>query len=198
MRAPDDDRVLSPQSSILPDADQPLAAHCAAHPKVETYLRCGRCDTPICPQCLILTPVGARCRACARLKKLPIFEVRPLHYLRGIAAGVGVATTGAALLAFLPGLGFFGFLLMLGLGYAVGEATTAAANRKRGTGLAIVGAVAVPLGLVIGRAVILLTLGGGRMEPPAALVAATLGLFVPIWSLLLLGLAMAIAFIRIR
>ena len=51
---------------------EPEALHCAAHPQVETYLRCGRCETPICPRCLIQTPVGSRCRDCAQIRKLPI------------------------------------------------------------------------------------------------------------------------------
>src|SRR3712207_5331481 len=99
----------------------------------------------ICPHCLYITPVVARCRECARLKKLPMFEVGPLEYLRGLAGGVGAAAAGGIVLQLMPGFGFLGLLLLVGLGYVVGEATTRAARRKRGTGLAIVGALAVPL-----------------------------------------------------
>ena len=190
------DSVLSPQSSVL--GDEPLATYCVTHPKVETYLRCGRCDKPICPQCLYMTPVGARCRECARLKKLPMFEVRPIDYLRGLAGGLAVAAVGGILLQFLPGLGFFGLLLTVGLGYVVGEATTRAARRKRGTGLAIVGALAVPLGIVVGRAALLLLVGAGRVEPATAVIGAVLTLAFPIWSLLGLLVAMVIAGSRIR
>jgi hypothetical protein len=132
------------------------------------------------------------------LKKLPMFVVGPLDYLRGAAAGVGAAVVGAAFLALVPGLGFFGFILMLGLGYAVGQATAAATNRKRGTGLAVVAALAVPIGLVVGRAALLLVLGGGRADPAGALLAATLSLFAPLWNILLLLVAMAIASSRVR
>ena len=180
-------------------ADQPPAARCTAHPNVETYLRCGRCDTPICPRCMIMTPVGARCRRCARLKKLPMFEVRPLDYLRGLAGGGGVGAVGAIVLAVIPGLGLFGFILMLLLGYAVGEATTRAANRKRGTGLAVVAALAVPGGVVLGRALlVLLMTGGSGVDLGAALALAAVGLVVPLWNALLLLVAMAIAASRVR
>lgn len=37
---------------------------CAAD-GVETRLRCSECQTPICPDCYVRTPVGLRCRACA-------------------------------------------------------------------------------------------------------------------------------------
>ena len=33
---------------------------CATHPEVETGLSCGRCETLICPRCLVQTPVGTR------------------------------------------------------------------------------------------------------------------------------------------
>jgi hypothetical protein len=190
-----EDVTPSPPSSAL---SEPSPARCAAHPSVETYLRCGRCETPICPRCMVMTPVGARCRNCAQLKKLPMFEVRPVHYVRGLAAGVAASAVGAALLALVPGLGFFGFLLMLGLGYAVGEATTAATNRKRGSGLAVVAALAVPFGLVLGRALLLLAVSGGRADAGSAFVSAAVGLVVPFWDLLLLLVAMAMAANRVR
>ena len=179
-------------------ADQTPAVFCATHPRTETYLRCGRCETPICPKCMVMTPVGARCRDCARLRRLPMFEVRPVDYLRGLAGGLAAASIGAIVLAVVPGLGFFAFMLMLGLGYLVGEATSRAANRKRGTALAVVGALAVPLGLVLGRALILTLFSGGRVDVTTGLIAAALGLAVPLWSLLLLLVAMAIAASRIR
>ena len=40
-----------------------IVTRCAEHPDVETGLRCGRCETPICPKCMIMTPVGARCES---------------------------------------------------------------------------------------------------------------------------------------
>jgi hypothetical protein len=39
--------------------------YCARHPQVETMLRCGRCDTPICPRCMVHSGVGIRCPDCA-------------------------------------------------------------------------------------------------------------------------------------
>jgi hypothetical protein len=121
----------------------PLVVRCAAHPDVETALRCGRCDTPICPRCLVMTPVGARCRACAQLRKSPIYDVRLVHYLRAIGAGLAVAVVGSYVVPFIP---FFGLIL---LGWAVGEAVTRAANRKRGTGLAVVAVASLFVGVIV-------------------------------------------------
>lgn len=47
---------------------EPGAFYCGRHPKVVTRLRCGRCETPICPKCMVYTPAGARCRDCSRNK----------------------------------------------------------------------------------------------------------------------------------
>lgn len=115
---------------------------CARHQNVETELRCGRCDTPICPRCTVFTDVGARCQTCAPARKLPQFEIGPLYLLRGLAAGLAAAAAlGAVWGLLLPsGIGFFGLLLAAGLGYVIAEAISAATNRKAGTALQIVAA----------------------------------------------------------
>lgn len=42
----------------------PVVPVCYRHPKRETYLRCVRCDRPICPECLREAPVGYQCPEC--------------------------------------------------------------------------------------------------------------------------------------
>ena len=70
---------------------------CAAHPEIETSLKCGKCGTPICPKCMVQTPVGARCPKCANLRKLPTFRVSGGHYLKGAGTALGMAVvTGSA------------------------------------------------------------------------------------------------------
>jgi hypothetical protein len=118
---------------------------CARHPNIETELTCGRCETPICPRCVVFTDVGARCPACAPARKLPQFEVGPIYFLRGaataLAAGAGLGAIWGLL---LPGrITFFGLLLGALLGYAIGEAVSAATNRKSGTILQTVAASGV-------------------------------------------------------
>ena len=125
---------------------------CATHPNVETNLRCGKCGKPICPKCLLQTPVGARCRDCARLQKLPTFQVTSSYYLRAIGTAVGMAfACGAAWwkinTLWLPiGLDF---LLASGFGYVIGEVVGRSVNRKRGRGLAVTAGVGVVLSFLI-------------------------------------------------
>ena len=130
---------------------------CARHPKVETGLTCGRCETPICPRCAVFTDVGARCPTCAPARKLPQFEIGPVYLLRAaaaaLAAGVGLGAVWGAL---LPGrIGIFGLLLAALIGYLIAGAVSTATNRKSGTPLQVVaagGAIAAYLvrNLVIG------------------------------------------------
>ena len=114
---------------------------CAAHPKVETNLRCGKCGKPICPRCMVQTLVGARCPECARLYKLPTYRVSTLFYLRAAGTAFGMALfTGViwgVINQFLPFF-FLNLLLGAGVGYAIGEVVSLSVNRKRGRGLAAV------------------------------------------------------------
>jgi len=116
---------------------------CARHPDIETDLRCGKCLQPICPKCVVQTPVGARCPKCAALKKLPVFEISTIFYMRAIAAGLATAAVAGAIWKFIPLGGFFLFFMALVVGYVIGEAVSLAANRKRGPGLQIIAGISV-------------------------------------------------------
>jgi hypothetical protein len=126
----------------------PAPFRCAAHPDVETNLRCGKCDKPICPKCLVETPVGARCRECARLYKLPTYRVSGQYYLRAAGTALGVAIIIGVIWGFvhfyLGGFGpIVGVIVGYGIGFAIAEVTGLAINRKRGPWLAVIGALAV-------------------------------------------------------
>ena len=125
---------------------------CANHPDVETKVRCGKCGKPICPRCMIETPVGIRCRECAQLQKLPTFSFTKRHLLRAVGAAVGMAFgCGAAwwaIRAVMPSL-YLDFLLAAGFGYAIGEVVGLSVNRKRGRWLSIIAGITVVVGYVI-------------------------------------------------
>ena len=171
-----------PQEYSESKLEQEYELHrCSFHPDVETGLGCGKCGTYICPRCMIQTPVGARCPDCARVTKLPTFDVQPSYYLRAAVAGgvvaIGTGIVGGLLFSLLPMLLW---LSAIAVGYLVGETISIASNRKRGTGLAIIAGLSMFL---------------------FALVSGLLGSILILHSivgLMLLAAAFYIAIIRVR
>jgi hypothetical protein len=119
---------------------------CAAHPGVETNLRCGKCGKPICPKCMVQTPVGARCPDCAKLHRLPTYRMSSAYYLRAAGAALGTAivigVVWGIIESYLP-FRFFGLIIGAGIGWAIGEVVGLAVNRKRGVWLAVIGSAGV-------------------------------------------------------
>ncbi|MGE3913872.1 MAG: hypothetical protein AB7K36_31300 [Chloroflexota bacterium] len=193
----------SPPDELPPEPPRaaPVAMRCARDPEVETYLRCGGCGKPICPRCLIQTPVGAKCRECAQLRKLPMFDIKPLDYLKGTGAGLAAGIGGglAMILAqsLVPFVGIFGLMMMAAVGYGVSEAMRWATRRKQGTWIAVIAALCVVFGVILARA-LLLTVARGA-DPVLALQVAAMSIFSGgLWSLLSIGLGAAIAYTRVR
>jgi len=156
---------------------------CAAHPGVETKLRCGKCGKPICPKCLVQTPVGARCPDCAKLYKLPTYRVSSRYYLRAVGTALGMAIVCGVVWGvvgmFVPFF-FINLLLGPGVGYAIGEVVSLSVNRKRGKGLAAIAGVAVVISYLVS---IFLPLGLFFGFHLFDLLAVALGIFVAVTRL---------------
>ena len=151
---------------------------CKYHSYPETLLRCGKGDNPICGRCVIHAPVGTRCRDCAQLRKLPIFEVSPAYYARAIVAGSALAVLlGTAYGVFAPVLfriPFFGLVLIAGIGYVIGYGISTAVNRKRGNGLKVVAASLTASSYLLGNTFIGINLFGNLF----ILLAIVVGIYL--------------------
>jgi len=154
---------------------------CAAHPNVETNLRCGKCGKPICPKCIVQTPVGARCAECARLYKLPTYRVSTAYYLRAIGTALGLAIVGGiiwgALADFVPFF-FISVLAGVGVGYVISSVVGLAVNRKRGTGLAIVAGVAVVVSYLV--SILVWGLPFGVIRIIIDIIAVAVGVYIAV------------------
>ena len=152
---------------------------CATHPEVETNLRCGKCDKPICPKCMVQTPVGARCRDCARLYTLPTYRVSATHYLRAAGTALGTAVVCGLIWGVIAGLIPFFYLNLViaaGVGYTIGEVVSLSVNRKRGKGLATIAGIAVAASYLVS----IFSFGGlplGLFHIVLDLAALALGIF---------------------
>jgi hypothetical protein len=118
------------------------APRCAKHPSVETLVSCASCGTPICTDCMVQSPVGIKCRECARMPRSARVRLKPDRAARAIAAAVGVAAVGGVALASLAAspFGFFGFLIAYGVGRGSGELVLRATGRFRGPATGAIGA----------------------------------------------------------
>ncbi|MHB9150410.1 MAG: B-box zinc finger protein [Thermoleophilia bacterium] len=108
---------------------------CANHPKRETYVRCSSCGKPICTDCMVYSPVGIKCKECARLPRSARLVFGPDRWVRSIAAAVlGGAVVGSIYYFLLSAVGFFflAFLIGAGVGYVMGELVLRAAKYHRG------------------------------------------------------------------
>ena len=162
---------------------------CAIHPEIETNLRCARCGKPICPKCLVETPVGAKCQDCAGLSQLPTYYVSTKYYLRAVVTGLVIAIICGLVWSVVMGFApiYLNLLLAPGVGYAIGEVVSLSVNRKRGTGLAVIAGIAV----VISYLVSIVT--GALFSQGFAL-----GLFHIIFDLIAIALGIFVAVIRLR
>ncbi len=139
---------------------------CQRHPKVRTNLRCATCGTLICPQCLVQTPVGAKCRSCTALKGISLGDLSGLQVAKTI--GAGLLAGAIAGFAVLFHFGWLTLLLAFAYGRLVGGVILRASGRKRGSAMELLVGTTVVAGYLGGRAVIAIDLLAARSQasPP--------------------------------
>lgn len=175
---------------------------CSNHPDTVTGLLCSRCGKPICAKCVVQTPVGGRCRECARISKSPFRVVSPQLYARAALYGLAASLGGGLLIAELGSrFRLFG-LLLVGLGYIVGEAVSRGANGRTTQALVVLAGAFTVAGAAGGQALVLLfrlpegmpLLSKLQLSLGIAFGSLTGSLFV----LLFLVLAVVVATSRVR
>jgi predicted RNA-binding Zn-ribbon protein involved in translation (DUF1610 family) len=132
-------------------------AVCYRHPGRETRVSCSSCGRPICPDCMVDTPVGFKCPECARLPRSAVVRLRPDRAFRAIAAAFAGGLAMGFGIVVLQGVGLF-FALILGwlIGIGMGELVLWASGRYRGRETALIAlggciwTYVVPYGLFYG------------------------------------------------
>jgi hypothetical protein len=181
--------------------DPEVPMYCANHPDTQTFLRCGKCEKPICARCRVSTPVGFRCYDCANMQVVPTYAVSTDYYVKAALMGGVAAAIIGALMGIFPGFEFWAALIM---GIAVPEAVAAAANQKRGPGLRAVAIGAIIFGFVLSRVVLnafpgLLPLGGINYPSPGGISWLDhLPIYVTQYTILWLAMAILLAYQRLR
>lgn len=116
--------------------------YCKRHPKTETALTCASCGTPICPKCMVVAPVGMKCRDCAKSKGIEAdAKSILLAAITAIAAGVVLGVIGSV----LPFLRIF---VAIAYGFGAGQVILKASGMKRGIAMEIAAGAGFVLGSV--------------------------------------------------
>jgi len=83
-------------------AAEEAAPTCYRHPGRETYVRCTRCDRPICPDCMNTASVGFQCPECVREGNKTVRQARTVFGGRvGTDANVTKVLIGVTIVAFV-------------------------------------------------------------------------------------------------
>jgi hypothetical protein len=132
-------------ADTAPDEDGSL--RCYRHPDRVTYVRCGRCDRPICARCAMQGPVGFRCRTCGKPAYDPLtsFTVRQLAL--GTAVSLGAGTVGGFIGL---QLGFFVIFVGFFAGGLIADAVMRVTGFKRGPLMAVILLGGIAVGTLFG------------------------------------------------
>jgi len=117
--------------------------YCANHPTRATYLRCNRCEKPICTECAKHTPTGYRCKDCVRAQQKIFDTAQPIDYVAAFFIPIILSFLGSLLVGMV---GFFIFLVAPGVGWVIAEVVRKATGRRRSKPMFLVAAGASTLG----------------------------------------------------
>src|SRR5947207_4074215 len=102
--------------------------YCYRHPDRETWIRCGRCDRPICTRCAMQGPVGSRCKQCGTLAFDPLTSFTP----RQLTLGIGTALAAGLVGGFISSrIGFFSIFVAFFAGGFIAEIVQRVTGYKR-------------------------------------------------------------------
>lgn len=152
---------------------------CERH-RVETLLSCGRCGKPICPDCAVFGPVGARCRECASLRSSHIYQVSTAHLARAAAVGFLAGIVAVVICSRLP-IGLLGaFWIAFLFGTIGGEGVLRACGRKRGPRVEITTGASIAAGYVTGAALNAVFVGSAALSGHALTLLVGLAIMVAV------------------
>lgn len=120
--------------------------NCKNHPKRETNVSCSNCGQGLCPECMVYTPVGIKCRECASPSRGMLRQGYYSQYIGAALAGLSAS--------FIAGLVLFSirissFIIAIVAGLLIGEAVRRGARGNRGPVFTVIAAVSALVGLLI-------------------------------------------------
>ncbi len=168
--------------------------YCARHPREETAISCASCGTPICPRCMVSTPVGMKCLDCGRSANTALYQVPPGRLL---LAGV-VSLIAGMVAAIIGKLGFFVIFLSFPYGYFAGAMILKAAGMKRGRKLEVLAGTCMVLGALAVKLLPAALIGAVTEQGSRSVVNLVLPLLLDpfFWIAVVIATACAVSKIR--
>jgi hypothetical protein len=134
-------------TAVTAELSEPQPLHCYRHPERETFVRCGRCDQPICMGCAMQGPVGLRCKTCGKPARDALASMRLGQVAVGFLVSGGVAAA----------VGYFGaqfgwFMIVVGFfaGTLIAEALDRTVGIKRGPRILAIAMTGILVGGLLG------------------------------------------------
>jgi hypothetical protein len=169
---------------------------CVNHPQTETYMRCNRCNRPVCIKCVQRTPVGYRCNECLGLQRQGYYNATAVDHVFAVIVAFVLGGIGGFLMSLV---GFWLLALFAGpiAGGIIAESIRRLVSKRRGRYLALTAAVALVLGglaVLVGPSFLLSLAGGslGRFVTLAPRLLFNIGFWI------FLALAVSTTFARLR
>jgi hypothetical protein len=129
------------------DHTQPGPLYCYRHPDRETWVRCGRCDQPICTRCSMQGPVGLRCKACGKPSRDALASLKHDQIAIGLALTLGL---GAVIGYFGAQFGFLMIVLGFFAGTLIAETLDRSIGIKRGPRILTIAIAGIAIGGMLG------------------------------------------------
>jgi hypothetical protein len=136
-------------NAVTAELSEPPPLYCYRHPERETWVRCGRCDQPICMSCAMQGPVGLRCKTCGKPSRDALSSLKPNQIAVGLAVATGL---GAVVGYFGASFGFFMVVVGFFAGTIIAEALDRTVGIKRGPRILALAIVGIVMGAVLGGA----------------------------------------------
>jgi hypothetical protein len=154
------------QPTESPEQPAGEVLYCANHPDTETYLRCNKCNKPICLKCAELTEVGYRCKDCIREQQNVFYNAMTGdNWIAFAVAAVITAIAWPIVVLLLGMVGFFGWIIAAligsGAGAALAQIIRSSVGRRRGRYIRHFTLVGILVGLLLSIWLTSIFLGGG-------------------------------------
>jgi hypothetical protein len=117
--------------------------YCANHPDRETFLRCNRCEKPICIQCAVQTPTGYRCKECVRGQQKVFNTARVSDLTLAPLIAFFLSFIGSAIVSFI---GFFTLFAAPFVGMLIEKVIRLVVKNRRSSALFFAAAAGAALG----------------------------------------------------